>query len=80
MKTIYGTVKDLSDYVKSCGLPKYSILLRSIKTDLPLAAWVYDGYSGGAIITRRRPSLAGVTVGSDTLALKILLRSLESKK
>lgn len=53
MKTIYGTLKDLKQYIKDCNYPKYSVLLKSIKTDLPLAAYVYDGYSGGSIHTRR---------------------------
>lgn len=53
MKTIYGTLGDLKKFIKDRGSPQYAVLLRSAKTELPMAAWVYNGYSSGAIYTRR---------------------------
>lgn len=54
MKTIYGNLKDLKQYLKSNEkISKCPILLRSIKTELPLAAYVPNGCSGGWIYTRR---------------------------
>lgn len=53
MKTIYGTMKDLKEFIKEHEYPKYSVLLRSEKTDLPLGAYVYDGGAGGYIFSRR---------------------------
>lgn len=51
MKIIYGKVSDLKKYCSE-NSPKYSVLLLSIKTDLPLAAWVPDG-ENGYIVTRK---------------------------
>jgi hypothetical protein len=53
MKTIYGSVNDLKEFIRKKENPIYPVLLRSSKTDLPLAAWVYNGRKGGCIYTRR---------------------------
>ncbi|CAB5221289.1 hypothetical protein UFOVP244_127 [uncultured Caudovirales phage] len=57
MLTIYGTINDLVKFVKQRNYPKCGVLLRSAKTELPLAAYAYDGWFGGVVISRRAARL-----------------------
>jgi len=82
METIYGTMKDLHDYVRNGNFPKFSILLRSLKTGLPLGAYASDGRSGGEIWSRKRVRAGALgpshLYGSSDAAFRILKSSVES--
>lgn len=90
METVYGTMKDLEDYVyvlndgdgpKWC-MRSQSVLLRSLKTNLPLGAFAPDGGSGGSFYSRRNilnsfsPSHQ---YGDSMSAYNILLASVQKK-
>jgi len=59
METVYGTMKDLLRYIRrkddegKWSYTNQAVLLRSLKTNLPLGAFATDGSSGGTIYSRR---------------------------